>query len=155
MIAPRRFRRLRSARGALLLAFGAAGATAAQGCVPSNIVAATDRSVVIEPADAAWEPAQPGDLAGCWSSAELNGDLAASVLKVVYWFEGDGRFTGAALMLDADGPTFHVLAGRFTFADGMLRLGADAELATLESAPDLLRLRGPGGEVVLRREALR
>ena len=155
MNAPRGPASLRGARGAVALAAVLLALVAGAGCVPSNVVAADDRSVVLQPVQVEWAAADASDLAGMWRSQEITGDLAAALLHVAYWFEPDGRFSGAALTLDAGGPAFHVLVGQWTYADGMLRLGDGSEPATLEGAPGWLRLRGTDGSVVLRKEELR
>ena len=133
-----------------------ANAFSCAGCVPSNVVAATDRSVVIEAERAEWQLAGPKDVPGLWSSTHLSGALAVALHKVIYHFEPDGHFTGAALL---SGPpaAFQVLSGTWAFdADGRFRLGEDVEPAILERTTDgMLRLSGADGTVVLYREELR
>jgi hypothetical protein len=124
----------------------------APACIPSNVVAPQDRSVAVDPERVPWVPATPSAFDGLYASVSLTGDVAAGLWKVYYHFSPDGNFTGAALLQRMGAPTFEVLAGTWTLADGELRLGADAEPATAEMAPDLLRLRGAAGTVVLRRE---
>jgi|SRR5690606_34114357 len=126
------------------------------GCIPSNVVAIEDRAVDLSwTDDSVWAAGSREDLPGLWTSIELSGPLAASLQKLVYLFEADGRFTGAALFA---GPPaeFGVLTGSWQLdAPGQLRLGEDAEPAELDVAEGLLRIRGAEGVVVLRREELR
>ena len=121
-------------------------------CIPSNVIAAKDREVVIDWEHVSWVPADVRAIAGLYASVTLTGDLAAGIRKVYYWFEPDGRFTGAALMQREGEAGFEVLRGTWTLEGGRLRLGDDVEPAAAEMAPDLLRLSGDSGTVVLRRE---
>ncbi|MBK9385327.1 MAG: hypothetical protein IPN34_10985 [Planctomycetes bacterium] len=118
-------------------------------------MAPTDRAVRVDAASVVWSKGGAADLSGYWSSRELRGPLASAVRRLHYWFEADGRFTGAALL---EGPplAFEVLSGVWSFdAEGRLLLGEDAEPAQLEKAAELLRLTGSDGVVVLEREELR
>lgn len=125
----------------------------AQSCIPSNVVAPQDRIVAIEMEKVLWEPATPAAFDGLYASTSLTGEVASGLWKVYYHFTPDGHFTGAALLQGESGaPAFAVLEGTWTLADGVLQLGEGAEPATAEMAPDLLRLRGAAGTVVLRRE---
>jgi hypothetical protein len=121
-------------------------------CIPSNVIAPKDRLVAVEWANAHWAPADASAIAGLYSSIALTGDVAAGIRKVYYDFEPDGRFTGAALVQRGGESTFEVLSGTWTLEGGSLRLGQDGEPAMAEMAPDLLRLSGEAGMVVLRRE---
>jgi hypothetical protein len=136
-----------------LVAAGLAASLA--GCVPSNVVATTDRAVLVEADRAVWRPASAPDVAGLWCSGPLTGAVASSLLKVVYLFRADGQFAGAALY---SGPpeAFEVLSGRWTVpAPGRIEFGSEAEPATLEVATGMLRLSGSDGTLVLYREELR
>lgn len=123
-------------------------------CIPSNVVARTDREVTIESAATAWRTATRADVSGYFRSEERTGALATGLWLVEYQFRDDGTFTGAAL-LQGDPDAFAVLSGDWSMPeDGVLVLDG-AEPADLEAAEGLLRLSGPDGSVVLRREALR
>lgn len=126
----------------------------AAGCVPSNVVAATDRSVVVESDTAEWHPATLEDVPGYYSSGPMTGALATALLKLHYHFSPDGSFTGAALF---PGPpaAFQVLSGSWTLGEDARLTLDDAEPADLEAADGMLRLTGPDGSVVLYREGLR
>lgn len=124
------------------------------GCIPSNVVAPDDRAVRIEPTDAVWREGRAEDLRGYWSSRSLSGPLSSAILRLHYWFENDGKFTGAAL-LSGPPPRFVVLDGVLSFDEqGQLLLGADVEPAQLEASGNLLRLTGAEGVVVLERHAI-
>ncbi|HKX46240.1 MAG TPA: hypothetical protein VJP77_06025, partial [Planctomycetota bacterium] len=81
------------------------------------------------------------------------GPVAATLLRVSYWFEPDGAFTGAALVATVP-PSFQVLSGTWRLSGDQLELGEGAPPARLESAPGLLRLTGEQGVVVLEEESL-
>jgi hypothetical protein len=139
-----------SARAAFLSA-----ASLLSGCIPSNVVAPTDRAVRVDAAAVVWGAGGAADLPGFWRSRELSGAVASAVRRLYYWFEPDGSFTGAALL---EGPPlgFQVLRGTWSVDEqGRLMLGEDAEPAQLEKGEGLLRLRGSEGLVVLEREELR
>jgi hypothetical protein len=124
------------------------------GCIPSNVVAPTDRAVRVDAANVVWSAGDAADLSGYWSSRELTGPIASAVRRLHYWFEPDGSFTGAALL---EGPplAFAVLSGTFRFDEQRrLLLGEDAEPALLEKGGGLLRLTGADGIVVLEQEEL-
>jgi hypothetical protein len=144
-------------RARAILCIGAllSAASLFTGCIPSNVVAPTDRAVRVDAANVVWSKGGAADLSGYWSSRELRGPLASAVRRLHYWFEADGRFTGAALL---EGPplAFEVLSGAWSFdAEGRLLLGEDAEPAQIEKAGELLRLTGSDGIVVLERVELR
>jgi hypothetical protein len=146
-------RAIRSIAAAVLLAL-------APGCA-STVVAVAERSVRDELDAAAWRPARAADVTGHWRALRIDGPAAAVLIDLAYWLDADGSFTGAALFA---GPPaeYQVLSGAWTLAeDGRLQLGADAELAEAEVAPDglvesaLLRLRGAEGSLVLERAEVR
>ncbi len=144
-----------SARFSLMFGAFLSAASLFTSCIPSNVVAPTDRAVRVDAANAVWSKGGAADLSGYWSSRELSGPLASAVRRMHYWFEADGRFTGAALL---EGPplAFQVLSGLWSFdAEGQLLLGEDAEPARLEKSGEFLRLSGSDGVVVLEREELR
>jgi hypothetical protein len=122
--------------------------------VPSNVVAVTDRSVLVEAERAAWRPATAADVPGFYRSGEMTGALATALLRIEYLFDADGSFTGAALFAGPP-PGFDTLSGSWTL-DAEARLALDdAEPADLEAADGMLRLLGADGTVVLYREDLR
>ena len=121
-------------------------------CIPSNVIAPKDRVVAVDWSGVQWVPADAGAIAGLHSSVALTGEVAPGIRKVYYDFHSNGRFTGAALVQRDGESSFEVLSGTWTLEGGLLRLGDDAEPATAEMAPGLLRLSGAGGTVVLRRE---
>jgi hypothetical protein len=133
------------AREALLLALVALGS-----CYASNVVARGDRAVVADDAEVVWTEASAADLEGLFESVAIRGEAALSLRKVYYVFSGDGRYTGAALVEDDDGPRFQTLSGRWQLLPGGLVLD-DAPPARLQAAPERLRIEAEGGELVLRR----
>src|SRR5262245_26572052 len=124
------------------------------GCYASNVVATADRAVRATALPTDWRPATAADLAGYFASVEVTGAAAASLRQVYYWFEAGGRYTGAALVDGDAGPSFQTLDGAWQLGDGGLVLdGADP--VPVDVAANHLRIRAPGGAVVLRREVLK
>ena len=124
------------------------------GCYASNVVAREDRAVGDRQLPEHWTAATPADLAGLFESVRVTGDAAVSLRSVHYWFGGDGRYTGAALVDGDDGMAFQTLTGRWALTDAGLALD-DAPPARCEAAPGFLRIGTAGGELVLRRRELR
>jgi hypothetical protein len=119
------------------------------GCYASNVVAPQDRAVLAAPAELPWQPATSAAVDGLFESVSIEGDVAGSLLRVWYWFGRDGRYAGAALVDNGEGPAFQTLNGLWQLdAQGF---ALDGAAATLESAPDHLRLRTPQGALILRR----
>jgi hypothetical protein len=131
-----------------------AAALALTSCIPSNVVARTDREVALEPIAPSWRPATPDDLPGYFRSTERTGALATGLWLVEYQFRADGSFTGAAL-LQGDPDAFAVLSGAWEMPESGTLVLDGAEPARLEASPGLLRISGADGSVVLRREDLR
>lgn len=126
------------------------------GCVPSNVVAVRDRSVVTTLDFVEWKPASAADFEGLFVSEQIDGSAAEALWHVEYFFTSNGEFTAAALVATGGMPSFHVQSGTWTFADGRLILGEGKEPAMAETGENgLLRLRGPGGSLVLRHWDLR
>lgn len=121
------------------------------GCIPSNVVADDQRAVMPEPDELVWSPAEAASLSGLYESVRIEGEIASGMWKVLYHFADNGDFSGAALILDEGGPAFQTLRGRYSLADGEIRLGEDAAPAKLDTAPDHLRLRTVDGTILLRR----
>lgn len=129
----------------LLLALG--------GCYASNVVAVHDRAVRGEVLPEQWQPVPRAALSGLWWSASITGEAAASLRKVAYWLSDDGRYTGAALVEGDDGPAFQTLTGRWVHTGEQLVFDDGEPMVVTGAAGEWLRLVGPGGTVVLRREA--
>jgi hypothetical protein len=123
-------------------------------CIAPSVIDVEDRAARLDLAQVEWRDARESDVAGTYVSMELSGPLASVLRMVVYLFEADGGYTGAGLV-DDDPPHFEVIRGSWRLAEGRLSLD-DAPPASLHVAPDgSLRLAGPDGAVVLRREATR
>lgn len=121
------------------------------GCIPSNVIAEEQRAVVSRPEELAWTAELPPSLSGLYESIRIEGEIAQAMWKVYYHFAATGDFTGAALILDVGEPAFQTLSGRYSLAEGRLRLGEAAEPAVLETAPGHLRISTADGTIVLRR----
>lgn len=121
------------------------------GCIPSNVVADEQRAVMLKPDELAWAASAPASLSGLYESVRIEGEIASGMWRVYYHFATNGAFSGAALILDENGPAFQTLRGRYSLADGEIRLGEDAEPARLGTAPDHLRISTADGTIVLRR----
>lgn len=121
------------------------------GCYASNVVAEKDRAVVERSslADAQWRAAAAADFAGLFETIEIQGDVALSLKKVWYWFEANGRYSGAALVDGDDGIAFQTLTGSWKLTEGGLSLDEGDPLAA-SAAPSLLRMSVPGGTLVLK-----
>ena len=130
----------------LLALFGGAS-----GCIiPSNVVAPEDRGVQTAENELVWGPASEGDISGFYASESIDGPMAGVLLRVFYLFGSEGAYTGAAL-IDGSPPSFQVLSGSWSFADGSLQLD-DADPARAERAGNRLRLSGPDGQIILVRQ---
>ena len=120
-------------------------------CIAPSVVDPADRARVVDLLDQEWEAATADDMPGVYVSAQLTGAVANVLLKVVYLFEADGNYTGAALV-DTAPPHFEVISGSWRMEGGQLTLDA-ADPAAVEVAGDRsLRITGAEGQVVLRRE---
>lgn len=137
-------------RRALVLALALLGAS----CAGNGILAREERGAALEPAPLAWRPATREEVPGLYGSSELTGVLAGYLRKLVYLFEEDGTYAGAAL-IDVAPPRFEVLAGSWSFEGESLVLDGGPP-AGLEVSPEgALRLTGAEGVVVLERERAR
>lgn len=126
------------------------------GCIASNVVAEKDRAVV-EPkalADVAFRPANAADFAGLFETVEITGDVALSLRRVWYWFESNGRYSGAAFVDGDEGLSFQTLTGTWKLTDAGLALD-DGEPLAASAADGLLRMAVPGGTLVLKAVELR
>ncbi len=138
-------------RWAALLLLGISGFTS---CYASNVVALEDRDVKSREDQAQWKPAEAESIPGLYRSGTIEGESAASLLKLFYYFHDDGSYTAAALV-GSNPPSFQVLSGQWEFKGGKLLLGEDASPATLEEFEDMLRLSTEQGKVVLYRDEIR
>lgn len=121
------------------------------GCYASNVVAVADRRVVesVEPTN--WRRAGSADLLGYHRSLRITGPCAASLRKLCYWFDADGRYSGAALVAGDGDTAFQTLGGTWLLnGEGLVLDGAPA--VTVEAVDDLLRLTTDQGVLVLVRE---
>lgn len=135
-------------------AFAIGAALLLPSCIASNVVATEDRAVVEKDAlaDVVWSRATAPDFRGLVETIDIRGDAALSLQKVYYWFQSDGRYSGAALVEQDDGVAFQTLSGTWSVENDGLHLdGGEALVA--EVAPDLLRIAVPGGTLTLRRTA--
>lgn len=130
-----------------------AAALALGACASSKTLAPSERAVLPVEEQRAWRPASAEDLRGLFVSTSIEGELAAVLREVQYWFDADGRFSGAALVT-VPSPSFQTLEGRWSLHESRLELEGGAEPALAEVADDLLRLSGSDGRIVLRRRAL-
>ena len=132
----------------------AAAALAAASCAGSGTLAEESRAAVEEERPVAWHAASAQDVPGVYVSSELSGALAGHLRKLVYLFEADGTYAGAALV-DVSPPRFEVLAGTWACAEGRLVLDAGPPAAVEVDDGGALRLSGTEGIVVLERERTR
>jgi len=120
-------------------------------CIAPSVVDPADRARLVDPADRTWAAAGTDDVPGVYVSTHLTGAVSNVLLKVVYLFEADGNYTGAALV-DTAPPHFEVISGAWRMVGEKLVLDA-ADPAGVEIADDRsLRITGDQGQVVLRRE---
>jgi len=142
---------MRRVSGAVIAGLVLASSTMLASCIGSSLIDTNQRMLQLEPVQREWSLPSPQDVEGQFESTEITGAAAGSVLKIYYYFAGDGRFSGAALVIGSSGPTFQVLEGRWALSEGKLSLGSDSEAATVHRCGDLLRLTTTDGRVVLKR----
>ena len=131
--------------------FAVSALLACASCIAPSVLEADQRALELSDPNVAWRPASVDDLPGTYISTEVSGQLAASLRKLVYLFQAEGTYTGAAL-IDGDPPRFQTISGTWTMTEGSLSLDGGPP-AHVEVAPDgSLRLSGEEGSVVLRRE---
>jgi len=140
----------RAARSARRRLAGLTACMAMAACIPSNIVAPTERMVVEAEAVPAFVAATADDVVGFHESIDIQGDAAVSLRKVYYFFSDDGSYTGAALVDDGQRRTFQTLTGTWQLTPEGLVLD-DQPAARCEAAPGQLRLTAPNGVLRLRR----
>lgn len=120
-------------------------------CISPSVLDPEDRAPRTGLEERVWRPALESDVAGTYVSEHLSGQLAVVLRMVIYRFETNGAYTGAAL-LDDDPPHFEVISGYWRLDQNSLRLD-DGPAARVESDEQgSLRLSGPDGTVILRRE---
>jgi hypothetical protein len=126
-------------------------ALCANACIAPNVLDPMDRGRTSAPEDQVWRAASAGDLPGMYVSSRLSGSLASVLLKVLYRFDAEGNYSGAAL-IDGSPPHFEVLTGSWSMNGSELTLDAAPPAQVQVSDSGSLRIGGKQGEVVLRRE---
>ena len=140
----------RAARSARRRTSGLVACMAMAACIPSNVVAPTERMVVEAESVPPFVAATAADVVGFHESIDIQGDAAVSLRKVYYLFSDDGSYTGAALVDDGERRTFQTLTGTWKLAPEGLVLD-DQPAAPCDAAPGQLRLTAPTGVLRLRR----
>lgn len=125
----------------------------APACIAPSVVASSGRAVAVAPEAIAWREATVDDVVGFFESEKIEGEAAASLSRVAYYFAADGFYTGAALVLGGAHPEYQTLTGTWRIASGKLVLD-DGEPVTLDASEGRVRLTTPAGTLVLRRAAL-
>jgi hypothetical protein len=98
-----------------------------------------------------WRVASAADLSGTFESVEIRGMAAAVVVRVTYCFHADGRYTGEAVLVFADGPAARQISGTWQLVAGRLHLGRDSEPADIRVDGRRLKLATSLGTVILER----
>ncbi|MCA8951669.1 MAG: hypothetical protein KDE27_19330 [Planctomycetes bacterium] len=132
---------------------GVLAAFTAAGCVPSNVVARSDRMVATAVDELEFGPADALRLDGFWVTERVTGEVAVALRWVGYWFADDGSYTAAAMIQIGDGVEFQTRNGTWQLGPDGLALDGAAPVTT-ELAGDFVRLTTPDGQLVLRRERL-
>jgi hypothetical protein len=96
-----------------------------------------------------WHAATAADLEGAYSFVAIHGPVAASVLRMDYYFDPAGTYSAAALMLEPDGPRYHAVQDTWTLRDDELRFGNGSPPATAAVAGRRLRLSNELGTLIL------
>jgi len=122
----------------------------APACIASSVVESSGRAVTNTVVDLAWRPVRPEDLRGFYESVSIEGEVAASLLKVYYVFAADGSYSGAALALGGANPEFQTLSGSWTLAGDVLDFG-DGQTTRASATDDHLKFDNEGGTAILRR----
>lgn len=120
------------------------------GCIPSNVLAPDQRIATVAMEDRVFTPATNLQLEGFYESVEITGDAAVSLRKVYYLFQQGGAYTAAALIQDQGASSFQTLTGTWSLDASGLRLD-DSDPVPLETSDEFVRMRSPGGTLVLRR----
>ena len=131
-----------------------ATALASTGCIAPSVVDSAGRAVALEAGPIDWRPATADDVSGLWESTSIEGEAAASVLRIWYAFAPGGDYSGAALVSGESGPLFQTLGGAWSLLGEVLDLGG-GQAAEVSAADGRLRLATEGGVVVLARLEMR
>lgn len=137
-------------RASRMLTF-AASALCLAGCIAPSVVDSSGRAVADTSSELELRPATAAELEGLWQSTAIEGEAAASLACVLYFFSADGAYTGAALVV-GERPAFQTLSGTWSLDQGRLDLG-HGNVASARVAGDRLELASEGGSVSLRRVA--
>jgi len=122
------------------------------GCIASNVVDPGLRLLATGTESLAFVPAPEFAWAGLYMSVEVQGEAAASLRRIWYWFRADGTYTAAAL-IETDVVAFQTRDGTWRHAGGQLHLD-DGPPVAVEVVGEFVRLTSGAGRVVLRHEAL-
>ncbi|MCA8960413.1 MAG: hypothetical protein KDC38_07865 [Planctomycetes bacterium] len=136
------------------------------GCYPSNVLDSGQRAVVEDLVEVEWVAYDASALTGSFALESMGGDNAGAFLELYYYFSPGGHYTGAALIIGPEGPTFQVLSGEWAFvapssdtpaAPGELVLDGEPYLVDTDATRrgSRVRIRNEGNEVVLVRRELR
>ena len=120
-------------------------------CISPSVLEPEDHAPCTGFEDRVWRPALESDIAGTYVSEQLSGQLAIVLRMVVYRFEAEGTYTGAAL-LDDDPPHFEVISGSWQLDQDSMRLDDGPAAQAQVDEYGSLRLNGPDGTVIMRRE---
>lgn len=133
------------------LALAALLSLGAGACIAPSVVAEADRGIDLGSADVAWRGGLADEVPGYYVSTWIEGPMAAVLRGVVYLFEADGSYAGAAL-LDGTPAHFEVVGGAWELTEVGLVLdgGPPAKFEVAEDGS--IRMSGEEGSVVLRRQ---
>ena len=98
-----------------------------------------------------WRPATPDDLVGSFTSVQIRGVAAASVLQMSYHFDRNGHYTGSALISSPKGPRHQIISGDWQLRAGRLSLGHGSPPAPARVRGRRLELSSDLGTVLLAR----
>ncbi len=123
------------------------------GCMLPGAMAVADRlpscALVVNAGPA--QVVAAADLVGSFESVEICGDAAAAVVRITYYFEAGGDYTGEAVLVFADGPAVRQISGTWKLVSGKLHLGHGSEPARIQTNGNRLRLTTSLGMVTLER----
>lgn len=120
-------------------------------CITPSVLDPADRTPRTGLEERSWNTALESDIAGTYVSEQLSGQLAVVLRMVIYRFEANGTYTGAAL-LDDDPPHFEVISGSWSLDEASMQLDDGPAAQAQVDRTGALRFSGPDGTVVLRRE---
>lgn len=141
----------------LALAFAAGAPLLAPACIAPSVVDSAGRAAPVDRVAHAWIPASPADLDGLFESHAIEGEAAASLGRVSYHFTRDGEkasgwFTGAALVIGGERPSFQTLEGEWRLVEGLLSFSDGAEARAFVSGDFLKLATGPDAVILSRVE---